>query len=394
MRVRRFELRLIAVVLTAGWAVAAGLVLFGYRPGGPIDLLVGLTALPAALVAAAALRWPPVTRGDRAFVGVLAIGGSAILVLAPTVGLLVEQLRAGGSQTLLPSFEAAYPWLLALAGTTLFTGIGLARSILGETALRAPRLVLGGTIALLLTAVIAGVFAGAAIANDLALRDAPVTSSRFGPTDPTLEPPACDGPIAPGISARLAMTISGEVDRGSTGGASLAGVRSGIDFRWSADIATTVRLGRAGAALVTERAWLLDGRGVWNEVAPGSVVEQDLDVQVLSTALIEENRLAAEERALDVVEGARARRCRVAVDGPTFLAAFPQARWVLADADVSRWRGELDYWVFGDGQLGQVIGSLNGEGAGMTPKGVLGTVRVHLTATDRGTVDAVTPPVR
>ena len=45
MRVRAFELRLIAVALVACWAVAAGLVLLAYRPGGPFDIVVGLTAM-------------------------------------------------------------------------------------------------------------------------------------------------------------------------------------------------------------------------------------------------------------------------------------------------------------------------------------------------------------
>ena len=44
MRVRAFELRLIAVALVVCWSVAAGLVLLAYRPGGPLDLIVGLTA--------------------------------------------------------------------------------------------------------------------------------------------------------------------------------------------------------------------------------------------------------------------------------------------------------------------------------------------------------------
>ena len=39
MRVRRFELRLVAGALVAGWTIAAVLVLLGYRPGGPLDLL-------------------------------------------------------------------------------------------------------------------------------------------------------------------------------------------------------------------------------------------------------------------------------------------------------------------------------------------------------------------
>ncbi len=42
-----FELRLIAIALVVAWSVAAGLVLLAYRPGGPFDLVVGLTAMIA-----------------------------------------------------------------------------------------------------------------------------------------------------------------------------------------------------------------------------------------------------------------------------------------------------------------------------------------------------------
>ena len=45
MRVRKFELRLVGAALVAGWVVAAGLVLVAYRPGGPLDVLVGLTMI-------------------------------------------------------------------------------------------------------------------------------------------------------------------------------------------------------------------------------------------------------------------------------------------------------------------------------------------------------------
>jgi len=53
VRVRTFELRLIALVLAACWAVAAGVVLVAYRPGGPIDIAVGIAALLPSVVAVA-----------------------------------------------------------------------------------------------------------------------------------------------------------------------------------------------------------------------------------------------------------------------------------------------------------------------------------------------------
>jgi hypothetical protein len=392
MRVRRFELRLLAAVLTVGWAAAAGLVLLGYRPGGPIDLLVGLAALPAVAIAAAALVWPPVARGDRAFILIAWVGIGAALVLVPSVGGLVEQLGARGPQTLLPSLETAYPWLLALLGTAFFTGLGIARRLLGETALRRRRLLGGAALAAAQTAAVAASFAGAAIANDLALRDVAAGSSRFGPTDPALEPPECDGPLAAGTTARLELAIEGEVDGRAIGGGSLAGVRDAVDFRWSATVASTVRLGRDGQARKDDQAWVLGTRGSWVQTGLAWVEDGTVDLQVLATALTAGNRVASESRGIAFVEGARARHCRVAVDGPTFLAAFPQAHWVVGDTDISRWRGHLDYWVFADGELGQVAGEINGEGADLRPKGILGTMRVIMTATDRGAPHPVIPP--
>ena len=93
-----------------------------------------------------------------------------------------------------------------------------------------------------------------------------------------------------------------------------------------------------------------------------------------TTALTPGNRATAEDRGIDVIEGARARRCRVAVDGATFAAAFPQVRWLVGDADLHRWRGQLDYWVFVDGQLGQVAGDASGEATGIDPEHLLGDV--------------------
>jgi hypothetical protein len=82
----------------------------------------------------------------------------------------------------------------------------------------------------------------------------------------------------------------------------------------------------------------------------------------------------------------------VAVDGATFEAAFPQVQWLVGDADLGRWRGQLDYWVFVDGQLGQVAGSVNGEAAAIRPEAVQATIEVFLTATERGGGLVIHPP--
>ena len=92
MRVRMFGLRLLAAVLTGLWTFAAAIVLLGYRPGGPIDGLVGLAALLPIAVSLLGLLWPPAARGDRAFAAMAWLGLGAVLLLMPSIGLVLTQL--------------------------------------------------------------------------------------------------------------------------------------------------------------------------------------------------------------------------------------------------------------------------------------------------------------
>ena len=71
MRVRTLELRLIAAAITACWALTAVIVLVGYRPGGPVDVIVGLAAAGLVLIAFAAVVWPPAARGLTAFAAMI-----------------------------------------------------------------------------------------------------------------------------------------------------------------------------------------------------------------------------------------------------------------------------------------------------------------------------------
>ena len=104
----------------------------------------------------------------------------------------------------------------------------------------------------------------------------------------------------------------------------------------------------------------------WRRAAAAEVADGTVDAQAFVTAL-GDGRAAAELHGVDVIEGARARHCRIAIDGPTFQAAFPRSAGSSGDR-ADRWRGELDYWVFLDGQLGRVAGSINGDG-GRDPRG-------------------------
>jgi hypothetical protein len=92
------------------------------------------------------------------------------------------------------------------------------------------------------------------------------------------------------------------------------------------------------------------------------------------------------------VEGAEARHCRVAIDGSTFRLAFPQVRWMAGDTDLHRWRGELDYWVFTDDQVGVADAWIAGEGFELQPGAVQARIEADLTATYRGSSITVAPP--
>jgi hypothetical protein len=392
VRVRTFELRLIAVALAGCWAVAAALVLIAYRPGGPIDVGVGIAALLPALIAIIGVRWPPVARGNRAFAAMVWLAAGSLLVLVPSIADVTEQLGGRGVQTLLPSVEAAYPWLLALIGTCLFTGFGLARRRLGEAAMRQHRLVRGIVLATSLAVGSGLIFGGVAMGNELALRDHIASSSRFGPTDIDRDPPACDGQMGIGPTARLGVELKGTVDGTSIGSVELGGDRNRSDVRWLAYVATSSDLGIHGAATIGEQAWVRKPFTAWQRSTVADVGDVGLDLTAFRNALSPAARAAAESRGVAVIEGARARQCRIAVDGPTFRAAFPQVAWLVGDADLAHWRGQLDFWVFLDGEIGRISGSVNGDASDIQPGALQATIRVDLTATDRGADLPITPP--
>jgi hypothetical protein len=345
-------------------------------------------------IAVAGVIWPPVARGSRAFQVMVSLGFGTLLVLLPSIGGVLNQLLALGSQTLLPSAEAAYPWSLALLGTSLLTGFGLARRVRGGDALRRHRMLIGIAIALVLTTAAGALFAGVAVANELALAGSsrPPASSRYGPTDMTQIPPACDGSLSVGPGARVTIHLDAQVDGHAIGTIDLSGARQGSDFRWLAYVATNLQLGSYGAARIGQRAWERTPDRGWVAAAPAAVASEGVDLQALEAALVPGYRTTAEDRGIEVIEGARARRCRVAVDGATFRAAFPEVRWLVGDADLGHWRGQLDYWVFLDGQLGLVAGSVNGAAIALEPGAVQATVDVRLTATERGRAVVIDPP--
>jgi hypothetical protein len=379
-------------MLAALWFVAFGLVLVGYRPGGPVDIAVGIAALGPVAVALVAVLWPPVARGDRAFAAIAWLALGAILLLVPSLGGLVSQLQNRGPQTLLPSLEAAYPWILALLATGLYAGFGIARRRLGETSLRRRRLLAGSIVGVTLGLATGGVFGAAAIGNELALADRPAGASQFGPVDPELEPPACDGDLAAGETAKLQLRMDVAVDDTRTGQVRMEGIRNGPDFRYAGFAATRIILGQHALARTSGQAWeRMPGRR-WTKVALDEAAGRDLDRQLVFEALQPEDRAVAEDRGLAYIDGARARHCRIPIDGDMLRRALPQVDMLVGETDLSRWRGDLDYWVFADGQLGQADGRLTGPAGGLDPDGLNALVRFRLTAVDRGLPITVLPP--
>jgi len=387
---------MLALALIGAWGLAAALILLAYRPGGPLDVVVGITMLVPVSIAVVACIWPPVTRGRGSHALIVSLGFATLLVLLPSIGGVLNQLQALGSQTLMPSLEAAYPWLLALIGTSLFAGFGQARRLIGGAARRRHRLRLGVAIAAALTMVAGAAFGGAAIANEISLREnaRPASASRFGPTGAGTDaiPPPCDAKLVAGTTSRLGARLSGFIDGRPIGTVDVVGARRGLDFRWLAYVATNTELGQYGQARVGQSAWIRTPFRGWQKSTEDAVADSSLDLQATQGALTYGARATAEDRGIEVIEGARARRCRVSVDGPTFRSTFPQVAWLVGDDPLAHWFGQLDYWIFLDGALGQVAGSVNGEAGGLREGAIQGTVDVVLTATDRGADIVIYPP--
>jgi hypothetical protein len=82
----------------------------------------------------------------------------------------------------------------------------------------------------------------------------------------------------------------------------------------------------------------------------------------------------------------------VALDGRTFQWAFPEVGWMSVRQDLHRWRGTLDFWVFLDGDVGQVTATVNGEAQSLGRSGLQANLMATLTATDRDKPVAIQPP--
>ena len=139
-------------------------------------------------------------------------------------------------------------------------------------------------------------------------------------------------------------------------------------------------------------AWTLTPGSSWTPLPATGVQGKDLDRQLVLEALTPPQRAVVEDHGLAYIEGARARQCRVALDGETLRRALPEVALLVGDTNLSRWRGELDFWVFADGQLGQANGYASGQALGLAEGALTAEIRFQLTAIDRGAPVTVQPP--
>jgi len=66
--------------------------------------------------------------------------------------------------------------------------------------------------------------------------------------------------------------------------------------------------------------------------------------------------------------------------------------WFVGGDPLEHWRGELNFWVFSDGEVGQIQGSVSGEAAPLGRDGIVGTIAVTLDATERDRFRSIVAP--
>lgn len=407
------QLRLLAVILTALWAVTAVVIATAYRPGGPVDVFVALACfVPVAIADLGVIR--PARKLSRPHRIVLVwVWIIAVLFVIPVIYGIATTITRDGPQGLLPSAEAAYAGAIALFAMSYFSTVGIVHQRLGARAIQRRAGLITAVVAAGLTMVSGLAFVFVAAVNDHELRSETGPSSRFGPTDPQLLPPLCDERLALGPNADITIEATSSIDTVARGSAVLEGQRGDRDESWGGSWDGPDGSGRQAYLRSGRLAWINDSSDdvrapgtSWDESVPNPFallgdlgLTMDGPPHVVASA--PRGTIVAEDLGLDHIEGARARHCRTLIDGSTALDAFLPLRWLLADdsmvesAAFHNWRGKLDWWVFGDGQLGLASVEVSGP-RGETKwddDGVRAVLEARLEAVDRDVPFDVSAPV-
>ena len=396
-------MRLLAAILTVLWAVTAVVIATAYRPGGPVDVVVALACFVPVVIADAGVVWPArkLSRSHRTVLVWVWI--AAVLFTVPVLYGIASTLAEGGPQGLVPSAEAAYGGAIALFATSFFSVVGLVHRRRGVQPLERRASWLTAGLAAVLTVVAGLSFVFVAVVNERDLRADEPVSSRFGPTDPELALPFCDEPVALGTNARVVIRARSSLDNNERGTAVLEGRRGGVEESWGGSWSGPDGEGRQAYVRVGPLGWVNDQSDdprapgtSWLATGPdpfdllgGRALTMDGPPHAVADA--PRGTIVAEDLGIEHIEGARARHCRTFIDGSTALDTFLPLRWLLYDASadpgdaIPRWRGELDWWVFGDGELGLATVEVSGSRA-ETPwqaEGIRVVLEAELSATDR-----------
>jgi hypothetical protein len=406
-------MRSLAVILTILWVAIAVAVASAYRPGGPIDLVVALACFVPVIVADAGIIWPPLARSRRGRIAVVWIWIAAVLFAIPVLYNIAVSLAEDGPRSLVPSLEAAYAGAIALFAMAFFSVTGWVHLRERARVFSSRASWLAAALAALATLAGGAAFVFVAYVNDQALRDDGAIVSRFGPTDPELVPPFCDEPLRLGPNAAIEITAASMIDGEQRGRARLVGHRGGIDETWGGSWSRPEGDGQQAYLRVGSQAWLNDTSDdptaagtTWRQVQPdpfglGGRASLTTDGPPQAVVDVPRGEIIPEDLGLVVVEGARARHCRTFMDGATALDTFLPLRWVLYGSSelsaigIDRWRGEMDWWVFGDGELGLATAEVSGSRAEAPwdASGVRAVLSARLEATERDRGFDVAAPV-
>ena len=405
-------MRSLAATLVVLWAAIAIAIATAYRPGGPLDVVVALACFIPVFVADAGFVWPVTGLNQRHRIAMAWVWVAAVLLAIPILYGVASSLVADGPQSLVPSFEEGYAAALALIAMAFFSVVGLVHRRRAVAPLERHATWAAAGLAVVLTLVVGLAFVFVAVVNDQSLRRAEVSTSRFGPTDPDIEPPFCDEPIALGPSATVSLEATSSLDNEVRGRARIDGQRRGLDESWGGSWDGPDGSGQLAYRRLGERAWLNPSSD--DPRAPGTTWQQTepdpfallgrrsltMDGPPHAVADVPRGSIVAEDLGLVVIEGARARHCRTFIDGNTALDTFLPLRWLLYDGyqatdnAIGRWRGEMDWWVFADGELGMATVEVSGTRAETEwdAEGVRVVLQARLEATDRnGDLDVAAP---
>ena len=381
--------------LFALWALAAALVLLGYRPGGPYDLVVGAAATLPAIVAAVAFLRPALVRGSAAFAGVVWLALGAALLLIPSIAGIVERIgttRTADAPAVLRGRLSVAPRprgderarrdrdRAAVRGAGRDAGRGGSRwpAVVAVAHLRRRRDGLRGRRG-----------RERARPPGQAGDRLPVRSHGRGRARRLRRPRAAGTTAQPRPRALGRGGPPADRDRRARR------ERGPGRLAWTAEVAGDLGLGRHGAVRLGEDAWSLEPRGAWTGVPAGGLDDATVDLVALEEAL------PAAVRPRPRTAGSTSSRAPArgtAASRSTGPRSWPRSRRPAGSSPTSpRSSGGAGRSTTGSsstGQWGSSTASIGGEPGALEPGALQGEVRARMTATDRGAPVTLEPPPR